>query len=92
MSGTCPAVKSITDINQSEEKVGITDLINGNAKIESYIPDRIYIGIYYGMQKVTVMINGKYQLSNYDFPCSYVDHYFIDEYNPTQQVMPKTLL
>ena len=40
------------------------------------------------MQKVTVMINGKYQLSNYDFPCSYVDHYFIDEYNPTQQVMP----
>lgn len=91
MSGTCPAVKSITDINQSEEKVGITDLINGNAKIESYIPDRIYIGIYYGMQKVTVMINGKYQLSNYDFPCSYVDHYFIDEYNPTQQVMPTHL-
>ena len=88
MDATCPAVKSITDINQSEEKVGITDLINGNAKIESYIPDRIYIGIYYGMQKVTVMINGKYQLSNYDFPCSYVDHYFIDEYNPTQQVMP----
>lgn len=87
-SGTCPAVKSITEINQPTEKIGITDLINGNAQIESYIPDRIYIGIYYGMQKVTVMINGKYQLSNYDFPCSYVDHYFIDEYNPREEAMP----
>ncbi len=88
MDATCPAVKSITDINQSEEKVGITDLINGNAKIESYVPDRIYIGIYYGMQKVTVMKNAEYQLSEDFFPCSYVDHYFIDEYNPTQQVKP----
>lgn len=88
MDATCPAVKSITDINQSEEKVGITDLINGNAKIESYVPDRIYIGIYYGMQKVTVVKNAEYQLSEDFFPCSYVDHYFIDEYNPTQQVKP----
>ena len=88
MSGTCPAVKSITDINQSEEKVGITDLINGNAQIESYVPDRIYIGIYYGMQKVTVMKNAEYQLSEDYFPCSYVDHYFIDEYNPREEAMP----
>lgn len=88
MDATCPAVKSITDINQSEEKVGITDLINGNAKIESYVPDRIYIGIYYGMQKVTVMKNAEYQLSEDFFPCSYVDHYFIDEYNPREEAMP----
>lgn len=88
MDATCPAVKSITDINQSEEKVGITDLINGNAQIESYVPDRIYIGIYYGMQKVTVMKNAEYQLSEDYFPCSYVDHYFIDEYNPREEAMP----
>lgn len=88
MSADCPAVKSITEINQPTEKTGITDLINGNAQIESYIPDRIYIGIYYGMQKVTIMKNAEYQLSEDDFPCSYVDHYFIDEYNPTQKAMP----
>ena len=88
MDATCPAVKSITEINQSEEKIGITDLINGNAKIESYVPDRIYIGIYYGMQKVTVMKDAVYQLSEDVFPCSYVDHYFIDEFNPREDTMP----
>ena len=88
MDATCPAVKSITEINQSEEKIGITDLINGNAKIESYVPDRIYIGIYYGMQKVTVMKDAVYQLSEDIFPCSYVDHYFIDEFNPREDTMP----
>ena len=88
MDATCPAVKSITEINQSEEKIGITDLINGNAKIESYVPDRLYIGIYYGMQKVTVMKDAVYQLSEDVFPCSYVDHYFIDEFNPREDTMP----
>ena len=85
---SCPAVLSITDTNASSESIGITDLINGNVQIEPYIPDRIYIGIYYGLQKMTTMKNGEFTLTEDEFPCSYTDHYFFDETTMNTDVYP----
>lgn len=46
-----PAVKQISSVEDDTGEVGVNDLINGDGLFEQDIPDRIKVGIYYGLGK-----------------------------------------
>lgn len=75
----CNAVKQIREFNYEKEDINIDDLVNGKAELKEYIPDRIYAGIYYGLQKTLKFdVHGNpLGYTNNKFPFSGVDNYAV---------------
>ena len=78
----CCAVKQVTSYETEEKDISINDLINGNIETNSVIPDKLYVGIYFGLQKVkTYDPFGEVYETKYGYPNSSPDNFFINEYS-----------
>lgn len=78
----CSAVKQVTSYDTTDKDITLIDLINGNVETKNVIPERLYVAIYYGLQKVkTYDMYGNVIESKKGYPNSSPDNYFINEYS-----------
>lgn len=78
----CSAVKQVTSYDTTDKDITLIDLINGNVETKNVIPERLYVAIYYGLQKVkTYDMYGNVIESEKGYPNSSPDNYFINEYS-----------